>query len=77
MLGILGGLFTGWFLGLFGFKSVVIAGMAQLFGITINALGYYSLFAMLGALRSLIMTAKSKPAELNFDFKDLKNKNKK
>ena len=74
MLSIIGGLFGGWVLGLFGFKGVVIAGMAQLFGITINTLGYYFMFAMMGAIKSIIMTAKSKPSEFNLNFDDLKKK---
>lgn len=53
MFTIIGGLLGGWILGLFGFKAVVIAGMAQVFGVTINVLGYYFLFAMMGALKSV------------------------
>ena len=74
MLSIIGGLFGGWVLALFGFESVVIAGMAQLFGITINATGYYFMFALMGAIKSVIMTAKSKPSEFNLNFDDLKKK---
>ena len=59
MVSIIGALFGGWILSLFGFKGVVVAGMAQLFGITINTLGYYFMFAMLGALKSVIWVAKS------------------
>ena len=75
MFGIIGGLLGGWILALFGFESVVIAGMAQLFGVTINATGYYFLFALMGAIKSVIMTAKSKPLNINFD--ELKDKDKK
>ena len=80
MVGIIGALFSGWILGLFGFKGVVIAGMAQLFGITINVLGYYFLFAMMGALKSVIWStkvnpyAKNKPLNLNVDLDELKKK---
>ena len=77
MLGIITGLFTGWVLGLFGFQGVVIAGMSQLFGITINALGYYFMFAMMGVIKSIIMTVKSKPLKLDLDPNKLNNKNKK
>ena len=74
MLPIIGGLLGGWILALFGFESVVIAGMAQLFGITINATGYYFMFAIMGAIKSIIVTAKSKPSELKFNTDDFKNK---
>lgn len=80
MFGIIGGLFGGWVLGLFGFKGVVIAGMAQLFGITINTLGYYFMFASMGALKSVIWStkvnpyAKNKPLNLNLDLDEIKNK---
>ena len=75
MFGIISGLLSGWILGLFGFQGVVIAGMAQVFGVTINALGYYFMFAMFGVVKSIIMTIKNKPVKINFD--ELKDKNKK
>lgn len=53
-MGIIGSLFLGWFLGLFGFKGVVIAGMLQLFGIKISVLTYYFIFAGLGVVAWLI-----------------------
>ena len=58
MLPIALSLFTGWFLGLFGFKGVVIAGMAQIFGISINVLGYYFLFAIIGVLNWIMLNLK-------------------
>lgn len=51
---MIGGLFIGWVMGLFGFKGVVIAGMAQLFGVTITSLGYYFIFAMIGLFTDFI-----------------------
>lgn len=54
MLAIAWSLLGGWVLSLFGFQGVVIAGMLQVFGVTINALGYYFLFGMFGALRRLV-----------------------
>lgn len=54
MFGIIGGLLGGWILGLFGFKAVVIAGMAQVFGVTLTNLGYYFLFGAVGALKSVV-----------------------
>lgn len=74
MFGIIGGLLGGWILALFGFESVVIAGMAQLFGITINATGYYFMFALMGAIKSIIALVKREPSELNFNFDDWKKK---
>jgi hypothetical protein len=56
MLTIVGSLLAGWILKLFGFSAVVTAGMAQVFGVTINTLGYYFLFAMIGALKSVGMS---------------------
>jgi membrane protein implicated in regulation of membrane protease activity len=53
MLAIAWALLGGWILSWFGFKAVVIAGMAQVFGLTINTLGYYFLFAMFGVARKL------------------------
>lgn len=53
-MGIIGGLFIGWFLGLFGFKAVMIAGMAQLFGVALTSLGYYFIFAMMGFIFALV-----------------------
>lgn len=53
MLSIAWSLLGGWVLGLFGFKAVVTAGMLQIFGVTINTLGYYFLFGTFGALRRL------------------------
>lgn len=53
-MGIIGGLFLGWFLGLFGFKGVMIAGMAQLFGVQLTVLGYYFMFAMMGFIFRLV-----------------------
>lgn len=53
MLFIAFSLLGGWILSFFGFQAVVIAGMSQLFGVTITSLGYYFLFAMLGVLNRL------------------------
>jgi hypothetical protein len=56
MLAIAWALLGGWILSLFGFKAVVVAGMAQVFGITINTLSYYFLFAMYGVARQLAVS---------------------
>ena len=74
MFGIIGGLLGGWILALFGFESVVIAGMAQLFGITINATGYYFMFALMGAIKSILAFLNRKPSEVKFNFDDWKKK---
>ena len=74
MFGIIGGLLGGWILALFGFESVVIAGMAQLFGITINATGYYFLFALMGAIKSILIFVNRKPSEVKFNLDDWKKK---
>lgn len=59
-MGIIGGLLMGWILGLFGFKGVVIAGMAQLFHMHIDVIGYYFIFALLGFVGYLIRLIKSR-----------------
>lgn len=61
MLAIAGSLLGGWILSLFGFKGVVIAGMAQVFGVALNSTGYYFLFGALGAMRSITMVNGSIP----------------
>jgi len=58
MFSIAFSLLGGWILSLFGFQGVVIAGMAQLFGVALNTLGYYFLFGGLGAIKSLVILAK-------------------
>jgi hypothetical protein len=50
-------------LGLFGFKAVVITGMGQLFGLSVTSLGYYFLFAIMGALNNLVMSLRKKKVE--------------
>lgn len=81
---MIGGLLLGWIMGLFGFKGVVIAGMAQLFGVTITSLGYYFIFAMIGLVTSLIRLFRGKNTvevklndKFNEFFKDAKNLKKK
>lgn len=59
MLFIAGSLFGAWILSWFGFKGLVIAGMAQLFGVSITSVGYYFMFAMMGALKSVIFAFKN------------------
>ena len=53
MLSIVGSLLGGWILSLFGFKGLVVAGMSQLFGVTIGSAGYYTMFGLLGMARSV------------------------
>lgn len=50
MLFILASMLGGWILSLFGFKAVVITGMAQVFGVSLTSTGYYFLFALKGVL---------------------------
>jgi len=54
MISILGMLFLGWILNIFGFGAFVIKGLAQ-FGLTIDMTGYYLIFAGAGLLK-LIFT---------------------
>jgi hypothetical protein len=48
-LGLLGGLILSWF----GFYEVVNVGMVEVFHTTITTTGYYFLFGIFGALRSI------------------------
>lgn len=78
MLSIAGSLLAGWILKLFGFNAVVTAGMAQVFGVTINTLGYYFLFGMIGAIKSVVAyVGKGIVIDLNKTFKFDKEKNNK
>lgn len=72
-MGIVSGLLLGWFLGLFGFKGVAIAGMAQLFGVKLTVLGYYFIFAILGAIHSIISRFR-KPSQVELDNMEKFNK---
>lgn len=67
MFSIAGALLVGWIMGLFGFKGVVIAGMAQLFGVTLTSLGYYFLFALFGAVNHFILVSK-RVAKIDSNF---------
>lgn len=67
MFGIIGGLLGGWILALFNFDAVVIEGMLQLFGLAINKTGYYFLFAMMGALKSVALVFSRKPVSLDLN----------
>jgi hypothetical protein len=72
MLPIVGSLLVGWFLKLFGFNAVVTAGMAQIFGVTISSLGYYFLFSVLGALKSVGLSFSGGLIRLNQSLNDKK-----
>lgn len=48
-LSLLGGLILSWF----GFDLVVAIGMKEVFDVTISNTGYYFLFGLLGAMRSI------------------------
>lgn len=76
MFGIIGGLLGGWILALFGFESIIINGMAQFFGLSINMTGYYFLFAMGGFLRNIFGAKHTIDLKKTFDQKN-DNKNKK
>ena len=76
-MGIVGALLLGWFLGLFGFKGVVMAGMLQLFGIKISVLTYYFIFACLGVFTWVVrgisrLFRKPKAVELDINAKNFK-----
>lgn len=58
MFPIIGSLFVGWFLSLFGFDNLVINGAKEIFDITITMSGYYFMFAVIGAINWLLMALK-------------------
>ena len=66
---IVGSLLGGWILSLFGFDGVVIAGMLQVFGLTIDSLGYYFLFASAGVLKSVLNFNKDSVIKFNLGEK--------
>lgn len=74
MLFMAGGLLSGWIMSLFGFKAVVIAGMAQLFGASITSLGYYFIFAMIGLINGFIYRAKSNKNAVTIKFDEILGK---
>lgn len=53
IIDIASALTAGWILSWFGFDDLVIKGAKEIFGMTISTTGYYFLFAILGALRSI------------------------
>lgn len=53
LLQIATALLTGLVLSWFGFDDLIIHGMKEIFGVTISMTGYYFLFAIVGALRSV------------------------
>lgn len=76
MLWIAFSLLSGWILSLFGFKTLLIAGIAQIFSITIGSAGYYTIFALLGMAKSVAVTV-GNPINVKNTFKEIKqNKDK-
>lgn len=61
---LLGALILSWF----GFDNVVDTGMHEVFGKNISTTGYYFLFGLLGALRSVGYAFNS--TKLNFNKKE-------
>lgn len=68
MFGIIGGLLGGWILALFNFDAVVIEGMMQLFGLAIDKTGYYFLFAIMGALKSVLFMLRGNKEAIKFKW---------
>lgn len=67
-------LLGGWIMSLFGFKAVVVTGMAQLFGVSITSLGYYFIFAMIGLVNSFIIKARGNKNAVNIKLDEFLNK---
>lgn len=74
LFSIAGSLLGGWILGLFGFDGLVIEGMAQLFGVTINSTGYYFMFGIAGALRAIFSRGNKSTVDLTKDLDDFTKK---
>lgn len=60
---IVGSLLAGWILSWFGFDNVVQTGMKEVFDIAITQTGYYFVFGLLGAIKSIFFTLK--PSRIN------------
>lgn len=74
MIYVLIWLFTAWFLGLFGFDTMVINGMAEVFSMEITKTGYYFLFTMVALIKGSVHVLSDRP----MPFSQLqKNKDKK
>lgn len=71
MLSIIFSLLGGWILGLFGFDSLLIAGMAELFGVTMTGAGYYTIFGLVGMARSIAIRMRQ-PVSVSKTMQDLK-----
>lgn len=74
MISIIISLLVGWILSLFGFESLVIGGMLQVFGVSITSTGYYFLFAIFGALKSIGFSFGNKGEFIRLKYKELKEK---
>lgn len=76
MFSILWMLFVAWFLQLFGFNSLVINGMAQVFGVEIGMAGYYFIFILLGMLKVFAHAFgfSGRMVKLSGDLEDLSEK---
>lgn len=61
MIYILVWLFTAWFLGLFGFDTMVIDGMAEVFSVEITKAGYYFLFTMVALIKGSVHILSNRP----------------
>lgn len=66
MIYIILAIITGWILTIFGLDSVVITGMSEVFDKDITTTGYFFLFALLGALKSVT-------SSIRFQFASIKN----
>lgn len=71
MIAIILSLLGGWILNLFGFDTLLIAGMSQLFGVTMTSAGYYTIFGLLGMARSVASRTRS-PISVSDYAKDFK-----
>lgn len=67
-LSLLGGLILSWF----GFDHTVIQGMKEVFDVTISQTGYFFLFGLLGACRSIGVSFRS---GVKVEAKDKKDAN--
>lgn len=70
MFFILGWLFNAWLLGLFGFDTMFINGVMEVFNLEITKTGYYTIFALFGVVKSSVFSLSGK--ELKFGKQDKK-----
>ncbi|WP_066633769.1 hypothetical protein [Desulfolucanica intricata] len=56
--GLIVGLLVGWFISMFGVNDLLIQGFSELTGIIISNAGFYTIFAIMGAVGGALNNCK-------------------